>query len=194
MFLTGFGGIDVPRAMFPRLPAVCTEAHNQSFGCSRGALGNLDIISPSLLYLFSMFSVRIFARVIWNLKIRFVQKDVKESSEPSDFQALTREEFDCFADEDGELHLHQDHVDFKGKDRHDTDGRLSLGLGEASRRVDVPVSVKQLVDKAIRSPQSVVGNQSLRVEKTMFMKGSDGAPRLTGYLRARWFGNFLMTG
>ena len=72
------------------------------------------------------------------------------------------------------LHLHQDHVDSKGKDRHDTDGSMSLGLGEASGRVDVPVSVKQLVDKAIRSPQSVVVNQSLRVEKTIFMNGLDG--------------------
>ena len=45
---------------------------------------------------------------------------------------------------------------------------------EASGRVDVPVSVKQLVDKAIRSPQSVVVNQSLRVEKTIFLKGLDG--------------------
>ena len=74
---------------------------------------------------------------------------------------------------------------FKGKDRHDTDGSLSLGSGEASGRVEVPVSVKKLVDQAIRSPQSVVVNQSLRVEKTIFMKGWMGAPRLTGYLRAR---------
>ena len=74
-------------------------------------------------------------------KIRFVQKDVKGSSEPSDFQSLTQEDVDFLPDEDGELHLHQDHVDFKGKDRHDTDGSQSLGLGEASRRVDVPVSV-----------------------------------------------------
>ena len=102
------------------------------------------------------------------------KKDVKEPSAPSDLQALTREELDCFDDEDGELHLHQDHVDFKGKDGHDTDGSLSLGMGEASGRVDVPVSVKQLVDKAIRSPQSVVVNQSLRVEKTIFLKGLDG--------------------
>ena len=50
---------------------------------------------------------------------------------------------------------------FKGKDRHDTDGGLSLGSGEASGRVDVPVSVKKLVDQAIMSPQSVVVNQSL---------------------------------
>ena len=64
-------------------------------------------------------------------KIRFVQKDVKGSSEPSDLQALTQEDVDFFADEDGELHSHQDHVDFKGKDRDDTDCGLSLGLGEA---------------------------------------------------------------
>ena len=66
-------------------------------------------------------------------KIRVVQKDVKGSSEPSDLQALIQEDFDCFADEDGELHLHQDHVDFKGKDGHDTDGSLSLVLGRGFR-------------------------------------------------------------
>ena len=63
---------------------------------------------------------------------------------------------------------------FKGVDRHDTDGSLSLGLEEASGRVDVPVSVKQLVDKAFRSPQSVVVNQSLCVEQSIFLKGLDG--------------------
>ena len=46
----------------------------------------------------------------------------------------------------------------KGKDRHDTDGSLSLGLEEASGRVDVPVYV----------------SASFRVEKTIFMKGLDG--------------------
>ena len=70
------------------------------------------------------------------------------------------------ADDDGELHLHQDHVNFKGKDRHDTDGSLSLGLGEAYGRVDVPVSVMKLIDQAIRSPQSVV--------RVIFLKGLDG--------------------
>ena len=70
---------------------------------------------------------------------------------------MTQEDFDYFADEDGELHLRQDHVDFK-----------------ASGRVDVPVSVKKLIDPAFRSPQSVVVNQSLRVEKTIFMKGLGG--------------------
>ena len=63
---------------------------------------------------------------------------------------------------------------FKGNGRHDTNGGLSFGSGEASGRVDVPVSVQQLVDKAFRSPQSVVVNQSFRVEKTVFMKGLDG--------------------
>ena len=66
------------------------------------------------------------------------------------------------------------HDDFKGKDRHDTDGSLSLGLGEASGRVDVPVSVMKLIDPAIKSPQSVVVNQSLRVKITIFMKRLDG--------------------
>ena len=84
---------------------------------------------------------KIFFHLLGKGTTRFVQKDVKGSSEPSDLQALIQEDFDCFADEDGELHLRQDHVDFKGKDRHDTDGSLFLGLGEASGRVDVPVSV-----------------------------------------------------
>ena len=44
----------------------------------------------------------------------------------------------------------------KGKDRHDFDGSLSLGKGEASGRVDVPVGVTKLIDQALRSPQSVV--------------------------------------
>ena len=65
------------------------------------------------------------------------------------------------------MHLRQDHLDFKGKHGHDTDGSLSLGLGEASGRVDVPVSVTKLVDQAIRSPRSVVVKQSLRVETTI---------------------------
>ena len=66
------------------------------------------------------------------------------------------------------------HAEFKGKDRHDTDGSLSLGFGEASGRVDVPVSVNNLIDAAFRSPQSVVVNQSLRVEGVIFVKGLDG--------------------
>ena len=66
------------------------------------------------------------------------------------------------------------HAEFKGKDGHDTDGSLSLGLEVASGRVDVPVSVMKLIDPAIRSPQSVVVNRCLRVEKTIFMKGLDG--------------------
>ena len=60
------------------------------------------------------------------------------------------------------------------RDWHDIDGSLSLGSGKASGRVDVPVSVTKLDDPAYRSPQSVVVNQSLRVEKTIFMKGLDG--------------------
>ena len=37
-----------------------------------------------------------------------------------------------------------------------------------------PVSVTKLIDQALRSPQSVIVNQSLRVEKTIFVKGLDG--------------------
>ena len=59
----------------------------------------------------------------------------------------------------------------RDKDRHDTDGSLSLGSGEASGRVDVPVSVTKLEDPAYRSLQSVVVNQSRRVEKNIFLKG-----------------------
>ena len=102
-------------------------------------------------------------------KIRFVPEDFNETPTPSDPGG-----FELLGDDDGELHLHEDHVNFKGKDRHDTDGSLSLGLGEASGRVDVAVSVMKLIDPAFRSPQSVVVNQSLRVEKTIFMKGLDG--------------------
>ena len=93
--------------------------------------------------------------------IKFYCKD----EESSNLQALIQEA--AFA-EDGQLDI------VKGEDRHDTDGSLSLGLGEASGRVDVPVSVNKLIDAAFRSPQSVVVNQSLRVEKNIFVKGVDG--------------------
>ena len=102
------------------------------------------------------------------VKTRFVQKEFHETSRPSDLQASTQEDWQCLASDDGDLHLYRDHVNFKGKDRRDTDGSLSLGLGEASGRVDVPVSVNKLIDAAFRSPQSVVVNQSLRVEKNIF--------------------------
>ena len=94
--------------------------------------------------------------------IKFYCKD----EESSNLQALIQEA--AFA-EDGQLDI------VKGKDRHDTDGSLSLGSGEASGRVDVPVSVTKLDDPAFRSPQSVVVNQSLRVEKNIFLKGSGWA-------------------
>ena len=63
-----------------------------------------------------LFGGKVSSNSLGKGKIRFVQKDVEEPSAPSDLQVLTREELDCFDDEDGELHLHQDHVDFKGKD------------------------------------------------------------------------------
>ena len=67
-------------------------------------------------------------------------------------------------------------VTIMGKDRHDTDGSLSLGEGKASGRVDVPVGVQQclIVGDACRSSQSVAVNRSSRVAKTIFMKGVDG--------------------
>ena len=101
-------------------------------------------------------------------------KGSQESCRFSDLQALTQADsgessgFVGGADSQGEC------ISFKGEDRHDTDGSLSLGSREASGRVDVPVSVTKLVDQAFRSPQSVVVNQSLRVQKTIFMKVLDG--------------------
>ena len=46
---------------------------------------------------------------------------------------------------------------FKGKDRHDIDGSLSLGLGQATGRVDVPVGVNASLNAEMiyRSGQSV---------------------------------------
>ena len=133
-----------------------------------------------------------FLRILWARgKIRFVQKDVKVSSAPSDLQALIQEG-DCFADEDGELHLRQDQVDFKGKDGHDTDGSLSLGEGKASGRVDVPFGVNAFLsaETFCRSGQSVaVVTPGSCVVKTIFVKGVDGdtvvrrAERHTGKLR-----------
>ena len=58
-----FAGIDAPRAVFPRLPAVCREVHSRCFCCSRLAHGNLYIIFFVLPVFFSMFNVRNFARV-----------------------------------------------------------------------------------------------------------------------------------
>ena len=84
-------------------------------------------------------------------------KESQESCPFSDLQTLTQADsgegsgFVDGADSEGECVL------FKGKGRHDTDGSLSLGLGEASGRVDVPVSVDALpsAEKFCRSQQSV---------------------------------------
>ena len=140
-------------------------------------LGDVSEFAPLVFWTLgfrNLFGGKVSLTSLGKGKIRFVQKDLNETSRPSDLQALTREDWNCLADDDGELRFHRDHVNFKGKDRHDTDGSLSLGLGEASGRVDVPVSVKKLIDPAFRSPQSVVVNQSLRVEKNIFVKGVDG--------------------
>ena len=64
---------------------------------------------------------------------------------------------------------------FKGKDRHDTDGSLSLGLGQATGRVDVPVGVTINAEKLCRSGQSVaLVSPGSCVVKTIFVKGVDG--------------------
>ena len=75
-------------------------------------------------------------------KVR-ISEEANVPCEVFDLQASTQEaigktEADCYeecADSEGECFL------FKGKDRHDTHGSLSLGFGESSGRVDVPVSV-----------------------------------------------------
>ena len=62
-----FCWFDAPRAMFPRLPAVCREVYNQCFGCLRDALGNLYIISTSLLYLLACSASEFLRELIfWN--------------------------------------------------------------------------------------------------------------------------------
>ena len=71
-----------------------------------------------------------------------------KDEEASNFQALIL----------GASCIEDDQLDaLNGKDRHDTDGSLSLGLGEASGRVDVPVSVTKLlmVDAALSGLRSL---------------------------------------
>ena len=64
---------------------------------------------------------------------------------------------------------------FKGKDRHDIDGSLSLGLGQATGRVDVPVGVTINAEELCRSGQSVaLVSPGSCVVKTIFVKGVDG--------------------
>ena len=116
-------------------------------------------------------------------------KGSQESCSFSDLQALTQADsgessgFVGGADSQGECVL------FKGKDRHDTDGSLSCGLGEASGRVDVPVSVDALFSAEMfcRSGQFVaLVTPGSCVVKTIFVKGVDGntlVHRTTG----RWF-------
>ena len=85
---------------------------------------------------------------------------------------------DLQASNEGEIY---EYGEFKGKDRHDSDGSLSLGLGEASGRVDVPVSVGVLLhsEKVFRSSQSVaVVTPGSCVVKTICVKGVDGSTRV----------------
>ena len=97
-------------------------------------------------------------------------------------QALTPKaliQADCLedgADSEGECDS------FKGKDRHDTDGSLSLGKEKASGRVDVPVGVNAFLNAATicRSQQSVaLVTPGSCVAKTIFVKDVDG---YTGYM------------
>ena len=75
---------------------------------------------------------------------------------------------------------------FKGKDRHDTDGSLSLGMGQATGRVDVPVGVTLSAEELCRSGQSVaLVSPGSCVVKTIFVKGGwMGTLWYTGYMSA----------
>ena len=69
----------------------------------------------------------------------------------------------------------------RSKDRHDTDCRLSLESGEASGRVDVPISVDVLLssEEVCRSSQSVaLVTLGSCVVKTIFVKRVDGSTRV----------------
>ena len=112
-------------------------------------------------------------------KQRFTSEKVKVPCEVFHLQASTQEAFgESASDRD------QDCVDlegkcdsFKGKDRHDTDGSLSLGKGKASGRVDVPVGVNASLNAEMiyRSGQSVaLVTPGSCVVKTIFVKGVDG--------------------
>ena len=79
-------------------------------------------------------------------------------------------------------------VIFKGWDGHSIDGSPSLGKGQATRRVDVPVDAIATsfgyVDVALlhRSPQCVVlvnqGSHVEKKEKTVFLKEVEGKTRV----------------
>ena len=89
------------------------------------------------------------------------------------------------ADSEGECVL------FKGKDRHDTDGSLSLGLVEASGRVDVAVSVGVLLssEKVCRSAVSLSPSLPLALasRKRFFCQGWMGARQYTGSRGTLWW-------
>ena len=81
-------------------------------------------------------------------------------------------------------------VIFKGWDGHSIDGGWSLGQGQATGRVDVPVDAMELatsfdsVDAALlhKSPQCVVlvnqGSHVEKKEKKVFVKGVEGKTRV----------------
>ena len=106
----------------------------------------------------------------------FSKKDVLQASIP---EALTQE---ASCDEDCQLDT------FKGWDGHSIDGSPSLGKGQATGRVDVPVDATATsfgyVDVAPlhRSPQSVVlvnlGSHVEKNEKPIFVKGVEGKTKV----------------
>ena len=112
----------------------------------------------------------------FSLAKMFSKKDVLQASIP---EALTQE---ASCDEDCQLDT------FKGWDGHSIDGSPSLGKGQATGRVDVPVDATATsfgyVDVAPlhRSPQSVVlvnlGSHVEKNEKTIFVKGVEGKTKV----------------
>ena len=103
----------------------------------------------------------------------------KDQSSVSVLQASTQA---LTPEDDGDL------VTFKGWDGHSIDGSPSLGKGQATGRVDVPVDATATsfgyVDVAPlhRSPQSVVlvnlGSHVEKNEKTIFVKGVEGKTKV----------------
>ena len=79
-----------------------------------------------------------------------------------------------------------EYVFFKGWDGHNTDGSLSLGKGEASGRVDVPVGVAQQVISLVdvnntpqqRSPVASLAAPRSHVERTVFVAGLEGKTKV----------------
>ena len=129
---------------------------------------------------FGKFSAasRALGKDLWSVsgkwKKQSAPNDQKKTNEVVLLQALTQvEAYEC--------------TDFKGWDRHSIDGSPSLGKGQATGRVDVPVDAIATsfgyVDVALlRSPQCVIlvnqGSHFEKEEKTVFVKGVEGQTRV----------------